>query len=90
MTTATYDEATNEFVINTPNELALKWWIGASAELANKTVLWAQLIVGGVNRGVHAFIINIRDLVSSIHTHKRSITDSRWNIGYIKGIHLSI
>lgn len=41
MTTATYDESTNEFIINTPNELALKWWIGAAAELANKTVLWA-------------------------------------------------
>jgi len=34
-TTATYDSATNEFIIHTPSDMALKWWIGASAELAN-------------------------------------------------------
>lgn len=30
LTTATYDNSTNEFIINTPNDLALKWWIGAT------------------------------------------------------------
>lgn len=29
MTTAGYDEKTNEFIINTPGEFAMKWWIGA-------------------------------------------------------------
>lgn len=35
LTTATYDNETNELIIHTPNDLALKWWIGATANLAN-------------------------------------------------------
>lgn len=35
LTTATYDAHTNQFIIHTPNDLAIKWWIGATAELAN-------------------------------------------------------
>ena len=31
MTTATYDPATKEFVINSPGEHAMKWWIGNTA-----------------------------------------------------------
>ncbi|EAS04704.1 peroxisomal acyl-CoA oxidase (macronuclear) [Tetrahymena thermophila SB210] len=62
LTTATYDTATNEFIINTPNDLALKWWIGATAQLANQTVVWAQLLLNGENHGVHAFLVPIRSL----------------------------
>ena len=41
MTTATFDPKTNEFIINTPCDMAMKFWIGATAELANMTVCWA-------------------------------------------------
>lgn len=40
-TTAVYQKDTNEFLINTPDDLAIKFWIGASAELCNKGVVWA-------------------------------------------------
>lgn len=30
-TTATYDAAAQEFVINTPDDMATKWWIGNTA-----------------------------------------------------------
>lgn len=30
-TTAVYDEKTNEFIINTPTQLDMKFWIGATA-----------------------------------------------------------
>lgn len=30
-TTAIYDSNTNEFIINTPNEVDMKFWIGATA-----------------------------------------------------------
>ena len=63
-TTATYDSATNEFIIHTPNDMALKWWIGASAELANYSAVWAQLYVNGKHEGVHAFVVPIRSTVN--------------------------
>lgn len=44
-TTAMYDEQTNSFIINSPSDYAMKFWIGATAELANMTVCWAQLYV---------------------------------------------
>jgi len=30
MTIAEYDEITNEFIMHTPSEFAMKWWIGAA------------------------------------------------------------
>ncbi len=34
-TTAHYDSRTEEFILNTPNELAMKFWIGAVADIGN-------------------------------------------------------
>ncbi|KAF0971821.1 hypothetical protein FDP41_010044 [Naegleria fowleri] len=59
--TATYDRARNEFVINTPDEGAQKYWIGNAYKSATKGVLFAQCIVDGVNHGVHAFVVPMRD-----------------------------
>lgn len=61
-TVATYDHATREFVINTPTPTAAKWWVGGLAKNANMTILFAQLVVDNVNRGVHVFAIPIRDM----------------------------
>lgn len=38
----------------------MKFWIGALAELANVTVLWAQLIIDGDSKGPHPFLLPIR------------------------------
>lgn len=59
-TTATYDPKTREFVLNTPDDLGMKFWIGAAAHLANISVVFAQLYVSGKCHGVHAFIVPIR------------------------------
>ena len=59
--TATFDLLTKEFVINSPTPTSIKWWIGAAANSANRTVVFAQLIVGNTNHGVHVFAIKIRD-----------------------------
>ena len=61
MTIAEYDEITNEFIMHTPSEFAMKWWIGAAGQLASISLIWAQLYVKGVNKGLHGFLVPIRD-----------------------------
>ncbi len=60
-TTATYDPATQEFVIHTPIESARKEYIGAAAQHATMSVVFAQAIVNGESHGVNCFIVPIRD-----------------------------
>ncbi|WP_368497457.1 acyl-CoA dehydrogenase [Herbiconiux sp. A18JL235] len=60
-TTATYDEATQEFVIDTPFRGAWKDYLGNAAKDGVAAVLFAQLVTKNVNHGVHAFFVPIRD-----------------------------
>lgn len=60
-TTATYDEATEEFVINTPFRAAWKEYLGNAAVHGVAAVVFAQLITRGVNHGVHAFYVDLRN-----------------------------
>jgi acyl-CoA oxidase len=56
-TTATYDIATKEFVINTPSERDMKIWIGNLAKDATYGIVFAKLITLGKDYGVHPFIV---------------------------------
>ncbi|WP_375540068.1 acyl-CoA dehydrogenase [Nocardia sp. BSTN01] len=60
-TTATYDPATGEFVVHSPTASARKDYIGGAAEHARMAAVFAQLITGGESRGVHCFLVPIRD-----------------------------
>ena len=60
-TTATYDPATQEFVVNTPTPSARKDYIGGAAVHARMAAVFAQLIVGGESKGVHCLLVPIRD-----------------------------
>ena len=60
-TTATYDPATEEFVIHTPFRAAWKVFLGNAALHGKAAVVFAQLITQGVNHGVHALYVNVRD-----------------------------
>ncbi|EFC39889.1 peroxisomal acyl-CoA oxidase [Naegleria gruberi] len=60
-TTAIFDEQTNEFVLNTPNKGAIKWWLGNAACHATMATVFARLILKGKDYGVHAFLCPIRD-----------------------------
>ncbi len=60
-TTATYDPETEEFVINTPFRGAWKDYLGNAALHGRAATVFAQLITGGVNYGVHCFFVPIRD-----------------------------
>ena len=59
-TTATYDKATDEIIINTPTEDDGKEYIGNAlhGEMAS---VFAQLIVNGESHGVHAILVRLRD-----------------------------
>ena len=39
----------------------MKFWIGALAESATMSVIWAQLVIDGKKYGPHPFIVPIRD-----------------------------
>ncbi|WP_328604202.1 acyl-CoA dehydrogenase family protein [Amycolatopsis sp. NBC_00345] len=60
-TTATYDPATREFVVHSPDPGATKEYIGNAARDGHLAVVFAQLVTGGESRGVHAFLVPIRD-----------------------------
>jgi acyl-CoA oxidase len=60
-TTATYDAATEQFILHTPFRGAWKDYLGNAALHGIAAVVFAQLITNGVNHGVHAFYVPIRD-----------------------------
>src|SRR3954462_12438563 len=60
-TTATYDPEREEFVVNTPDDDARKDYIGNAARDGRMAVVFAQLVTGGEERGVHAVLVPIRD-----------------------------
>jgi acyl-CoA oxidase len=60
-TTATYDPQTEEFVVHTPDDHARKDYIGNAARDGRMAAVFAQLIAGGEERGVHAILVPLRD-----------------------------
>ncbi|KAK7318581.1 hypothetical protein RJT34_03284 [Clitoria ternatea] len=67
-TVATFDPITDEFIIDTPNDGAIKWWIGNAAVHGKFASVFARLQLpnydkkGVSDMGVHAFIVPIRDM----------------------------
>jgi len=63
MTTATFDKERDEFVIDTPDPKATKWWPGELGRYANFAIVFARIIIPdedgpGVNDyGVAPFIV---------------------------------
>lgn len=60
-TTATYDHATKTFIIHTPNEYARKEYIGNAACHGQMATVFAKLIIDGIDYGVSAFVVPLRD-----------------------------
>ncbi|XP_060576845.1 peroxisomal acyl-coenzyme A oxidase 1-like [Ruditapes philippinarum] len=61
-TTATFDRATDEFVVNTPRLSSMKWWPGGLAKSSTHAIVLAQLIIDGKNHGMHPFMLQLRSL----------------------------
>jgi acyl-CoA oxidase len=60
-TTATFDPATQEFDVHTPDPGARKDYIGNAARDGRMAVVFAQLVTQGRSHGVHALLVPIRD-----------------------------
>ncbi|EFA78930.1 acyl-CoA oxidase [Heterostelium album PN500] len=63
-TTSTYDNATGEFIINSPTWTSQKYWPGNISAHGQMATVFARLIVDGTDHGVHAFIVPIRSAPS--------------------------
>jgi acyl-CoA oxidase len=64
--TATYDQASEEFVVHSPTPSSRKDYIGNAAKHATMAAVFAQLITptpdgAGESQGVHCFLVPLRD-----------------------------
>ena len=60
-TTATYLPGTDEIEIHSPTLASTKWWPGALGRTANYAIVFARLLVGGKDLGIHNFLVQLRD-----------------------------
>ena len=61
-TTATYDSATQQFVVHTPDVEAVKCWSGLLGSYATHSMILAQLYTAdGTCHGIHPFLVPVRD-----------------------------
>lgn len=65
-TRADYDSKTQTFILNSPTLESIKWWPGGLGKTANFAIVLAQLYTDNIHRGLHPFIVQLRDL----ETHK--------------------
>jgi acyl-CoA oxidase len=61
-TVAVHDPTSNSFIIHSPTLTATKWWPGGLGKTATHAIVMARLFTQGKERGVHGFIVQIRDL----------------------------
>ena len=60
-TTATFDPETDELVVHTPDLRSRKDYIGGAARDGRMAAVFAQLVSGGEDHGVHCLLVPIRD-----------------------------
>lgn len=61
-TTATFDVATDAFVLHSPTVGSTKWWPGGLGKTTTHAVVMARLITpDGASRGQHSFLVRLRD-----------------------------
>ena len=58
---AEYDAGSQEFILNTPDDEASKFWIGGAGQHGKICTIFAQLTVNGKWEGPHVFVVHLRD-----------------------------
>lgn len=61
-TTATFDPLTGDFIMESPTITSTKWWPGGLGKVATHALVQARLILGEKDYGIHAFIVQVRNL----------------------------
>jgi acyl-CoA oxidase len=61
-TTATFDKEKQEFIINSPTITSTKFWPGDMGKFSNHAIVFAKLLLNGKPAGVHAFMMQTRNL----------------------------
>lgn len=77
-TTADYDAEKECIIVNTPRPIAQKYWITNGAVHAQYAIVFAQLRVNGVQEGVHAILVPIRDPTTMATLKGVTIEDMGW------------
>lgn len=62
MTTATFDQKTDSFIIDSPTTEAAKFWPGELGLYATHALIYANMIINGKKTGIQSFIVPIRDV----------------------------
>eukprot|EP00357_Protocruzia_adherens_P016876 CAMPEP_0115016846 /NCGR_PEP_ID=MMETSP0216-20121206/27721_1 /TAXON_ID=223996 /ORGANISM="Protocruzia adherens, Strain Boccale" /LENGTH=720 /DNA_ID=CAMNT_0002387463 /DNA_START=39 /DNA_END=2201 /DNA_ORIENTATION=+ len=60
-TRAVFNKNTDEFILDTPTLRSIKWWPGGLGCVATHSIVYAQLMIDGIEYGVHAFMLQLRD-----------------------------
>ena len=81
-TTATFDSATDEFIIHTPSNTATKWWPGDMGTMANFALVFARLIIKNKDYGVASFLVQLRDRDTHKHMPGVQSGDLGPKLGY--------
>ena len=81
-TTATFDKATDEFIINSPTISSTKFWPGDLGLISNYACVYAQLIIEGKRHGVQPFIVPLRDLETHLPLKGVEVGDIGPKFGY--------
>ena len=81
-TTATLDQATDEFVIHTPTIKATKFWPGSLGVVGTHSIVFARCIAGGNDYGVQPFLVQIRSTEDHKPLKGVSVGDIGEKLGY--------
>ncbi|KAJ7078539.1 acyl-CoA dehydrogenase/oxidase, partial [Mycena crocata] len=61
-TTATFDHATDEFIVHSPTISSTKYWPGGLGFSSSHAIVMARLIIRERDYGVHPFVMQLRSL----------------------------
>lgn len=60
-TVATFDRASQTFEVHTPSDDSAKQWVVNTGPDAEHCVVFARMLIDGVDEGVHPFLCKIRE-----------------------------